>query len=522
MNKPTFHYFGNKAGVEGASQVKKTIDDITKGSEYYKRQEEKQGLYNQKIEQMLQEIERYKKDSNKMIEASESIKQKIKSFKIKTDRVWAHFDMDMFYVACELLDKPELADKPVAVGGSQIISTSNYIARKFGVRSAMPTFVAKQLCPDLIVLGLNFDKYKTCSNIFIGILKQYDEQLESMGMDEANLDLTQYLKDNDISYDQIEQLAQRIRQQVFQSTKLTCSCGIGPNKMLAKLASERNKPDGLYIIQQDMEAIEQFMEDLPLRKIPGIGMVTEQILQGLGYNFCKDVKTKPEYLYFVLTSKTFEFILQSCYGYSRNEHSEDEDQQSISVSRTFQAIATQDDMEKKIEEIAELLSEDLQSADRIGNHLTLTIKTAKFEVRNKSIQLPQYTNSQLMISQFGKQILKLMWPIEPIRLLGLKMQQLKQPQMLQKQSIQQFCQKKDQKQEQILSNDECSNISNQLIGQKLKTPNPKVFQCPICCKEIDCKGNNQMMNKHIDRCLGGDQQSNHKSNTTPTQFFKKK
>lgn len=92
--------------------------------------------------------------------------------------------MDMFYVACELLDKPELADKPVAVGGSQIISTSNYVARKFGVRSAMPTFVAKQLCPDLIVLGLNFDKYKTCSNvlfilnrkkIFIGILKQYDE-----------------------------------------------------------------------------------------------------------------------------------------------------------------------------------------------------------------------------------------------------------------------------------------------------------------------------------------------------------
>lgn len=115
--------------------------------------------------------------------------------------------MDMFYVACELLDKPELINSPVAVGGSQIISTANYVARKFGVRSAMPTFVAKKLCPELVVLPLHFDKYKNVSNvilifymkIFMRILKEYDPELESMGMDEANLDLTQYVNLNEIT-----------------------------------------------------------------------------------------------------------------------------------------------------------------------------------------------------------------------------------------------------------------------------------------------------------------------------------
>ncbi len=109
------------------------------------------------------------------------------------DRVWVHFDIDMFYVACELLDRPDLYDKPCAVGGMAMISTANYVARKYGVRSAMPGFVAKGLCPELILLDHHFEKYKRVSEIFMQILRECDADLESMGMDEANLDITDTL-----------------------------------------------------------------------------------------------------------------------------------------------------------------------------------------------------------------------------------------------------------------------------------------------------------------------------------------
>jgi DNA polymerase kappa len=110
-----------------------------------------------------------------------------------TERTWAHIDMDMFYAAVEIRDNPSLADKPVAVGGEMMISTANYIARKFGVRSAMPGFIAKKLCPQLVFVDCNFYKYKEVSKVFKGILAEYDPEYESMGLDEANLDLTNYL-----------------------------------------------------------------------------------------------------------------------------------------------------------------------------------------------------------------------------------------------------------------------------------------------------------------------------------------
>jgi len=114
-------------------------------------------------------------------------------------RTWAHFDIDMFFVACELLDRPELKDKPVCVGGLSMISTANYVARKFGVRSAMPGFIALKLCPELIFLPHNGEKYRYYSKILMTMLRQYDPNLESMGLDEANLDLSDYLALNGLN-----------------------------------------------------------------------------------------------------------------------------------------------------------------------------------------------------------------------------------------------------------------------------------------------------------------------------------
>ena len=114
-------------------------------------------------------------------------------------RTWAHIDMDMFYAAVEIRDNPKLGDKPLAVGDESMISTANYIARKYGVRSAMPGFIAKRLCPQLIFVPCNFQKYREVSKVFKGILQEYDPDYESMGLDEANLDLTHYLIENKLS-----------------------------------------------------------------------------------------------------------------------------------------------------------------------------------------------------------------------------------------------------------------------------------------------------------------------------------
>lgn len=118
------------------------------------------------------------------------------------DRTWAHIDMDMFFAAVEIRDNPSLADKPVAVGGEMMISTANYVARKFGVRSAMPGFIAKKLCPDLVFVKCNFRKYRDVSNVFMKILEEYDPAYESMGCDEANLDLTNYLIERGLNTDE--------------------------------------------------------------------------------------------------------------------------------------------------------------------------------------------------------------------------------------------------------------------------------------------------------------------------------
>ena len=143
----------------------------------------------------------------------------LESEKRDLTRLWIHIDMDMFYAAVEIRDRPELANKPVAVGGESMISTANYVARKFGVRSAMPGFIAKKLCPHLVFVNCNFEKYRDVSKIFRGILSEYDPEFESMGLDEANLDVTDYCISRAIfSEDDHKALAQEIRKRIFDAT----------------------------------------------------------------------------------------------------------------------------------------------------------------------------------------------------------------------------------------------------------------------------------------------------------------
>lgn len=371
-----------------------------------------------------------------------------------------------------------------------------------------------------------------------------------MGLDEANLDLTNYLNENNIhEYPQIEELCQKIRLEIKEKTKITASCGIAPNKLLAKMGSEINKPNGQFLLKNQREEILDFIAKRPVRKIPGIGSVSEQLLIGLGIHICEDILRKKREVKICFTENAFEFFMKSALGIARCFHEKAEEQKSISVSRTFPTISSYSDMEKKIKELAELLADDLQYLQKLAKHLSVTAKTHKFEIKSKNLILDKYLKSQEEIFELSAKLLKQLWPIDPVRLLSIKLSDLIDEQTLKENSIEKYLIKPLKKKiseenafhldheddkniaEEIDRILELENIQNKdspnfKEEQSEKTENlihevqkesfkkeslaiskakenkiPQYFKCFICNQEINCSGNSIRMNNHIDKCL---------------------
>ena len=199
-----------------------------------------------------------------------------------------HIDADSFYASVEIRENPTLSDKPVAVGGRPgsrgVIATCNYLAREFGVRSAMSSLTASKLCPDLIFLRPNFALYKQVSQEIRSIFERYTDQIEPLSLDEAYLDVT----DSEHLNGSATRIAQAIRQSVKEELNLTVSAGVAPNKFLAKVASDWQKPDGLFVIKPS--EVDVFVKDLPVRKINGVGKVTAKKLADMGVQTCGDLR----------------------------------------------------------------------------------------------------------------------------------------------------------------------------------------------------------------------------------------
>ncbi|VEI43237.1 DNA polymerase IV [Citrobacter youngae] len=199
-----------------------------------------------------------------------------------------HVDMDCFFAAVEMRDNPALRDIPIAIGGSRerrgVISTANYPARKFGVRSAMPTGMALKLCPHLTLLPGRYEAYKEASRQIQAIFSRYTSLIEPLSLDEAYLDVT----DSIHCHGSATLIAQEIRQTIFNELQLTASAGIAPVKFLAKIASDLNKPNGQYVITP--ADVPEFLKTLPLGKIPGVGKVSAAKLESMGLRTCEDVQ----------------------------------------------------------------------------------------------------------------------------------------------------------------------------------------------------------------------------------------
>ncbi|ARD23455.1 MULTISPECIES: DNA polymerase IV [Shewanella] len=244
-----------------------------------------------------------------------------------------HIDMDCYFAAVEMRDFPELRGKPLAVGGRSdrrgVISTCNYEARQFGVRSAMSSYQALKLCPDLTLVPGRMDVYKSISVQIRAIFHRYTDLVEPLSLDEAYLDVT----DCHAHKGSATLIAKAIRQEILDETGLTASAGVAPIKFLAKIASDLNKPNGQYVIPP--EDINAFVKPLTLNKIPGVGKVTSAKLAALGLTTCEDVQHYPSDKLIAAFGKFGRVLIERAQGIDNRTISPNRVRKSVGVETTL-------------------------------------------------------------------------------------------------------------------------------------------------------------------------------------------
>ncbi|XP_059274072.1 DNA polymerase kappa isoform X2 [Mustela nigripes] len=419
----------NKAGMEGLDKEKinKIIMEATKGSKFYGNELKKEKQVNQRIENMMQQ------------------KAQITSQQLRK---------------------------------AQLQSTSNYHARRFGVRAAMPGFIAKRLCPQLIIVPPNFDKYKAVSTEVKEILADYDPNFMAMSLDEAYLNITKHLQErqnwpedkrkyfiktgnslenekpgketNKLSEHErsispllfddsppdlqpqgnplqvnseeqnnpqllqnsivfgtsAEEVVKEIRFRIEQKTTLTASAGIAPNTMLAKVCSDKNKPNGQYQILPSRQAVMDFIKDLPIRKVSGIGKVTEKMLKALGIINCTELYQQRALLSLLFSETSWHHFLHISLGLGSTHLTRDGERKSMSVERTFNEISKAEEQYSLCRELCSELAQDLQKEGLKGRTVTIKLKNVNFEVKTRASTVSSVVSTAEEIFAIAKELLR--------------------------------------------------------------------------------------------------------------------
>lgn len=290
--------------------------------------------------------------------------------------------MDAFFAAVEQRENPALKGKPVAVGGSSkrgVVASASYEARKYGVRSAMPSITASRLCPGLVFVKSNFSLYREISNQIREIFAEYTDLIEPLSLDEAYLDVTENKK----GLRSAMKIAMEIREKIEKETRLTASAGVSFNKFLAKVASDINKPNGMKVILP--EEAEAFIEKLPIKKFFGIGKVTAEKMHRLGIYNGGDMKQWNEIDLVRHFGKAGRYYFKIVRGEDNRKVNPNRIRKSIGAERTFgEDLNTLESMLERLIPIAERVYDYMDKSQNYGRTITLKIKMPDFQVITRS------------------------------------------------------------------------------------------------------------------------------------------
>lgn len=336
--------------------------------------------------------------------------------------------MDAFYASVEQRDNPEYRGKPLVVGGMPqgrggVVAAASYEARKYGIRSAMPSKRALQLCPEVIFVYPRFPVYKEVSNKIREIFGRYTDLIEPLSLDEAYLDVTE---DKQHIGSAIE-IARQIKHAIKDELSLTASAGVSVNKFVAKVASDMNKPDGLSFIAPAQ--VEAFMEQLPVEKFYGVGKVTADKMKGMGLHTGADLKRLTEEELVQHFGKAGRFYYRIVRGIDDREVETDRETKSLGAEDTFpHDLTTVAELNAEIDKIAVTVSERLQKYGLKGRTVTLKIKYSDFRLITRSRSLPESINDIERITEASKQLLLSTDPEgSKIRLLGISLSNFNEP-----------------------------------------------------------------------------------------------
>ncbi|EJD02943.1 DNA/RNA polymerase [Fomitiporia mediterranea MF3/22] len=417
---PSAHKVGY--GIDQA-EINRRIAEASKGSKFYENEKRRDADWTERINKLLERRDELLRESD------------IARVEAKVDRVFAekesrrdlsqtivHVDMDAFFANVELQHNPDLKDKPFAVVGLGVVTTGSYDARKFGVRAGQPEYIAKRLCPDLILVPVDYKRVAVVSEKVMDVCKRYDPNMYIAGCDEAYLNITKHLEDHKLS---AAECVEELRSKICEETNLTASAGIAPNMMLAKICSDRNKPNGQFQMPFTREAVMEFMRDLPVRKVPGIGRVGERVLEAIGVKTCGDIRAARAIIWLMPRKFAVDFLFETHLGLAPTvvKPYQREERKSVGVSRTFRAVQTKEAIFQKLEYIASLLERDLETEGWVGKIVILTYKLDTFRVHTRRATFERWISKKEDLFNIGKDLIKPYLPLR-VRLLGLRVTDL--------------------------------------------------------------------------------------------------
>lgn len=341
-----------------------------------------------------------------------------------TMQIIFHIDINAFFASAEATRDPSLEGKPLVVSGKSkrsIITTASYEAREFGIHSAMPLFQALELCPDLIVKPVDFTLYRHLSQSFFMIVASYSEILEVASIDECYVDMTEYILMNKI--DPIV-LAKQLQDTIYDQLKINVSIGIAPNKFLAKMASDMEKPKGVTVLTNSN--LKEKLWPLPIKDMFGIGKKTCPKLEALNIHTIADVANKKNYdLLKSVTGKNALLLYRKANGIDQNKVNVSRNQlKSVGNSTTLpKDTSDEEELYELLNSLAKQVSNRAIKRDLISNTLAITIKYTRFESLNRQVTLPKYTNDYETIVSTAKRLFDEHYNGRPVRLLGISLQQ---------------------------------------------------------------------------------------------------